>query len=67
MMSFRRADGIPVICVEEDDVCEVCGKVAECRPYGPGGKRICYECGMKDKGETERMMGKVLFGEGRVQ
>lgn len=66
-MSFRTKKGIPVIAAEDDDICQLCGKVAECRPYGPKGERICYECGMKDKATTDKMMGKVLFGEGELQ
>jgi hypothetical protein len=59
----RNINGVPIICAEDDDVCELCGKVAECRPYGPNGERICYECGQKDPKTTEKMMGKFLFGE----
>jgi len=33
--------------------CEVCGVVAELRPYGVGGKKICVECAMRDP-ETMR-------------
>lgn len=52
-----------VICAEPDRKCELCGKVEETRPYGPGGKRICYECGMKDPAGTEKRMKAYLFGE----
>ena len=27
----------------------MCGKVTECRPYGPNGEQVCFPCGMKDK------------------
>jgi hypothetical protein len=30
-------------------VCELCGKEAECRPYGPKGEQVCFECDMKPK------------------
>jgi len=66
-MSFRTKNGIPVIAAEDDDVCQLCGKVDECRPYGPNGERICFECGMKDEATTNRKMGEVLFGDGKVQ
>lgn len=33
----------------EHDVCSICGKTAELRPYGKGGAWICYPCMMKDK------------------
>jgi hypothetical protein len=62
-MSFRTVNGVPVIEAEDDDICELCGKIAECRPYGPKGERICFECGMKNEAITNRMMGKKLFGE----
>lgn len=28
-----------VIEIEEEDICELCGEVAETRPYGPNGER----------------------------
>jgi len=63
----RRIGNLTIIAAEDDDVCELCGKVAETRPYGPNGERICYECGMKDKATTEKVMGKVLFGDTKPQ
>lgn len=59
----KRIRGIPIIEVEPDDICELCGAFEETRPYGPGGKRICYDCGMKDEAGTEKRMGVVLFGD----
>ena len=43
--------------------CEICGKKAELRPYGPKGENICVSCGRKDKPETEKRMRQMLFGE----
>lgn len=60
-MSFRKGD-IAVICAEPDGTCELCGKIAELRPYGPRGERICWECGNKDPQITELQMNRVLFG-----
>lgn len=34
--------------------CEVCGALKETRPYGPGGIRVCFPCGMKDQEEAKR-------------
>ena len=34
---------------EPDGECELCGMVAELRPYGPNGEHICHPCGMKDE------------------
>lgn len=45
---------------EAPDTCELCGKEDELRPYGPDGERICFECGMKDKETTEKMMALRL-------
>ncbi len=44
--------------------CQVCGaKNEELRPYGPNGESICYNCGQKNKAETEKQIGKYLFGD----
>lgn len=61
-MSYRIGDVI-IIESEPDDVCDLCGKVDELRPYGPNGERICYDCGMKNKEVTDRMMDRILFGD----
>lgn len=40
----------------EPSACESCGEVADLRPYGPGGKNICFACGQRDpEGTLERM------------
>ena len=52
------------IAPEPDQVCEMCGVIAECRPYGPNGEQICFECGMKDVETTRKQMEKYIFGEG---
>lgn len=48
----------------EDAKCELCGKLAELRPYGPNGEHICFACGMKDEALTKRQFRRVVFGEG---
>lgn len=54
-------NGNDVVFTEEvDDKCELCGVVAELRPYGANHERICFDCGMKDMATTERMMGQAL-------
>ena len=40
--------GIILLEAEEPDACEECGTVAETRPYGPGGSRVCIDCGDAD-------------------
>lgn len=54
--------GIPHIEVEEPGPCELCGKVAETRPYGPDGKEVCFQCGMKDEAEMKRRFGAFING-----
>ncbi len=51
------------ISTEKDRVCELCGAIAECRPYGPNDEQICYDCGMKDLETTRRKMDAYRFGE----
>lgn len=48
---------------EPDRHCELCGKIDECRPYGPNGEQVCFDCGMKDKAAVKRGMDKHIFGE----
>ena len=45
---------------EPDSICELCGKIAETRPYGPKGERICFACGMKNEKTTNKMFEKFL-------
>ena len=55
--------GLGYISVEKDRCCEMCGKVDECRPYGPNGEQICFDCGMKDEETTRKKMDAYIFGE----
>jgi len=36
--------GRGIIAQEPDQVCELCGKIDECRPYGPKDEEICFDC-----------------------
>lgn len=49
-----------VIMPEDAGKCELCGTVAETRPYGPNGEDICFDCGMKNEEATIRAFNKVL-------
>ena len=51
------------IAPEPDQMCEMCGAVDECRPYGPNDENICFDCAMKDEATTERKMAAYIFGE----
>ena len=46
------------------EVCELCGKIDECRPYGPNDENICFDCAMKlDQAIVEKKMKAYIFGE----
>ena len=47
---------------EPPQTCELCGVVAELRPYGPHGEAICFDCGMKDRKTTDRMFRAATDG-----
>lgn len=54
----RLIEGVLIIEPEQDQQCDLCGKIAELRPYGPNGECICYECGAKDIEGTEKQFIK---------
>ena len=67
-MTTRRpgqSGGPAVVLLEQEPpaTCGDCGKEAELRPYGPGGKRICFECAMSDPTETSRRYRNFLDGD----
>jgi hypothetical protein len=41
----------------------MCGKIDECRPYGPNNENICFECAMKDEETTTKKMKEFILGE----
>lgn len=45
---------------QEEDICELCGDVAELRPYGPRGERVCYSCMKKDEPAAQAAFSKLL-------
>jgi hypothetical protein len=58
--------GRGVIMQEPEQFCEMCGKLDECRPYGPNNEQICFDCAMKDdesKAIAEKKMAAYIFGE----
>lgn len=58
--------GRGVIMQEPEQFCEMCGKLDECRPYGPNDEQICFDCAMKDdesKAIAEKKMASYIFGE----
>ena len=40
--------------------CELCGKVAELRPYGEHGENICFQCGMKNPEATKSVFQNLI-------
>lgn len=59
----RKVGDIIIIEEQEPATCEMCGKIEELRPYGPGGKNVCFDCAMKDPVEAERQYTKFLMGK----
>ena len=57
--------GLGFIAQQPDEVCEMCGVVDECRPYGPNGENICFDCAMNKVGEetVKKKMDAYIFGE----
>ena len=53
------------IAQQEDEMCEMCGKIDECRPYGPNDENICFDCAMNKVGEetVNKKMSAYIFGE----
>jgi hypothetical protein len=49
-------NGVEVILLkaEKPQQCDLCGKIAELRPYGPNGECVCFECAMKDEESAQR-------------
>jgi hypothetical protein len=53
-----------IIAEQAPEACEMCGIIAECRPYGPNDENICFDCAMKDEDTTRRKMEAYIFGDG---
>jgi formylmethanofuran dehydrogenase subunit E len=62
----RRIGNVVIIEKEEDRRCELCGEIAETRPYGPKGERVCFDCAKKDPAAMERGARK-MFGDPPIQ
>ena len=55
--------GNAVIISDEDDrCCELCGKLAECRPAGPKQEQVCYDCALKDPAAMKRYSERLFQG-----
>lgn len=64
-ISTESGESFIVIEPEEADICELCGAKDELRPYGPDGKRVCFDCGTKPENmeETERRFVNLFHGD----
>lgn len=54
------------IAQEVEQVCELCGVIAECRPYGANDEQICFDCATSSpemKAVVEKKMAAYIFGE----
>lgn len=58
-----RIGAVVVIAREDAQKCELCQCIAETRPYGKDGARICFDCAMEDEKTAVREMRKRLFGD----
>lgn len=57
----RRVGDAVILEVTPPAKCELCGKMAELRPYGPNGEQICFQCGKNNPEATRRAMAQ-MFG-----
>lgn len=55
--------GPGIIAQEPEQMCEMCNKIDECRPYGPNDEQICFDCAMLDEDTTRRKMEQYIFGD----
>lgn len=55
--------GLGYITKERKGKCSFCGKIAELRPYGPKGERICFDCGMKDEETARKRFKQHVLGK----
>jgi hypothetical protein len=54
-----------IIAEQPPEACEMCGAIDECRPYGPNGENICFNCATTkcDPAQVEKRMAQHIFGE----
>ncbi len=58
----KRVGTIVIIAVEKPRKCQICGTIEECRPYGPNGEDVCFDCCMKNRELSRARRAHVLFG-----
>ena len=60
-------NGVVILEREQPQQCDLCGKIAELRPYGPNGEMVCFPCGMKDEAAARRQFSKLFDGPEQEQ
>ena len=63
----KRIGNVVILANEAPDVCALCGKHDELRPYGPKGARVCYDCMKKDEPNAKAWMNYHFFGGPRPE
>ena len=58
----RVEDRTFVVGIERPQQCDLCGVIAELRPYGPNGEAVCFDCGMANPEATEAAFKARLVG-----
>lgn len=58
----RRKGKVLYLEAEKPQQCDLCGKIAELRPYGPNGECVCFPCGMKNPEAAERQFVRRMQG-----
>jgi hypothetical protein len=51
------------IAKEQPQQCDLCGTIAELRPYGPNGETVCFACAMKDEPAAKRAFARRVLGK----
>ena len=62
----RDVPGGIIIETELPQQCDLCGVIAELRPYGPNGEAVCFDCGMIHYAASEAAFQKRIAGVGLV-
>lgn len=57
-----RAGDVFVVAAEPPQQCDLCGAIAELRPYGPNGEAICFPCGMSNREATDAAFARAIEG-----
>lgn len=56
----KRIGNFVIIEQELAQQCDLCGNIAELRPYGPKGEMVCFPCGMKDEAAASAAFRKLI-------